>query len=82
MPRIPSKYELNKERLSARQENDLLVQKRKYRDNPEKKIQAVKKRCHDKKRSIRLYSKKKYLKNQISKITYQKAKYQENLEVQ
>ena len=36
---------------------------------------------HDKNQLIRHYSKGKYLKNQISKITYQKAKYQENLKL-
>ena len=47
-----------------------------------RKKQAVKKRNHDKSESIRQYQKEKYLKNRASKITYQKAKNQENSEVQ
>ena len=38
-------------------------QKRKYCNDPEKKIQAVKKRYQDNRESIRQYSKEKYLKN-------------------
>ena len=40
--------------FSARREQDLLARKRKYHDNSQKKKQAVKKRYHDKSKSIRL----------------------------
>ena len=81
------KCAIKKERLSARQEKDLLVTKRKYHDDPGKKRRYYdkdesKKRYYDKDESIRLYSKEKFLNNQASKITDQKAKYQEHPEVQ
>ena len=50
--------------------------------NPGKETQALKKIYHDNNESIKQYSKEKYLKIQTSKINYQKAKYQENPEVQ
>ena len=74
------KSELKKERLSARQEKDLLAKK--YHENPEKKKQAFKKRYHDKSESIRQHHKEKYLMNQTSEISYLKTTYQENPEVQ
>ena len=74
------KCTLKKKRLSTRREKDLLA-KTKYHDDPEKKRQAVKKRNHDKDESVRVYSKEKYLNDQTSKITNQKAKYQENPKV-
>ena len=43
---------------------------------------TVKKRYQDKNESIRQYSKGKYLKSRTHKIINQKAKYQENSEVQ
>ena len=76
------KCAIKKERLSARQEKDLLATKRKYHDDPGKKRMIAKKRYYDKDESIRLYSKEKFLNNQASKITDQKAKYQEHSEVQ
>ena len=42
-----------KEQFSARREQNLLARKRKYHDNSQKKKQAVKKRNHDKSKSIR-----------------------------
>ena len=57
------KYELKREQLLAREENDLLAKKKKYHSNPDKKRQAVKKRYYDKNESIKQYSKGKYLKN-------------------
>ena len=68
--------------MSATREKDLLAGKRKYRDNPENKVQAVKKTFQDKSASIRQYCEENYLKNRKPKITYQKTKYQENPEVQ
>ena len=59
----------------------MAAKKRKYHEDTEKKIQAVKKR-HDKKETIKQCKKQKYLENPTPKITYQKAKYQENPEVQ
>ena len=47
-----------------------------------RKEQAVKKRYDDKSESIRQYCKEKYLMNQTSTLIYQKAKFQEDPEVQ
>ena len=53
--------------------------KKSWRSRKEK---TVKKRYQDKDESIRQYNKEKYLKSRTYKITNQKAKYQENPEVQ
>ena len=42
----------------------------------------VQKRYDDKKESIKQYKKEKYVENRTSDITYQKAKHQENPEMQ
>ena len=47
------KFALEKEPLSARRERDLTAKKRKYHEDPEKKMQAVKKRYHDKEETIK-----------------------------
>ena len=56
--------------------------KGKYHDHPEKKRQAVQTKDDDEKESIKHYKREKFMKNQTSNITYQKAKYQENSAVQ
>ena len=76
------KYALKKERLLARWKRDLAARERKYHEDPEKKLQAVKKRNHDKKETIKECKKQKCQGNPAPKITCQKAKYQENPDLQ
>ena len=68
--------------MLARRHRDLKAKKKKYHDKPEKKRQAFKKRYEDKKTSIKQYKKEKDVENRISNITYQKARYQRNSEMQ
>ena len=57
-----------------KKENIMIIQKRKE--------WQVQKRHDDKKESIKQYKKEKYAENRTSDITYQKAKHQENPEMQ
>ena len=79
-PKNANKYALKKERLPARLGRDF--KKKKYHEDPEKKLQTVKKRYYDKAETIKQCKKQKYLENPISKIASQKAKSQENVAVQ
>ena len=63
--RTAIKCSLRKEIFLARRHRDLKAKKRKYHDEPEQKRQAVKKRCDDKKESIKQYKKEKYGKSNI-----------------
>ena len=64
--------------MSARQERDLDIKKRKHHPDLKKKCQAGKKRYLDKKESIKQNEKQKYLENPTPENKYQKAKYREN----
>ena len=72
------KCALKKEQLSARREIDLDTKKRKYHNDPQKKRDAAKEIYNNKKESIKQSIKK----ANIWKIMHQKAKYQENPEMQ
>ena len=72
------KCALKKEQLSARREIDLDTKKRKYYNDPQKKRDAAKEIYNNKKESIKQSIKK----ANIWKIMHQKAKYQENPEMQ
>ena len=63
------KYKLKKGIVSKVGER-FASQKRNYHENLEKKKQTVRKRHHDKSKSMKQYCKEKHLKNRTSKITY------------